>query len=287
MRVNNAVIEINALSLSAKEVHILNGIKMAIPAGAVVGLVGRNGAGKSSLLRCMAGLAVPTQGTCQLLGHACQDLPDSVLERLGYVAQTPDLFEWMEVLEMLRAIGQAYPRWSEERCLSLAKRLDLPLDIKVKSLSGGDQQKLAVILALAHDPDVLLLDEPVSSLDPITRSEFMRALFVDRATDEPENTGLREARTIVISSHLLTDLERVVSHVAFIRDGRLQLLDTWDAMLEHYRQVSSAELDEKQPGILCNNPHNQQSIVDSRKLPHLTGAGRSLSLNELFVELNA
>lgn len=289
MNSNNTVIEINALSLAANDVSvlILNGITLSIPAGAVVGLVGRNGAGKSSLLRCLAGLAVPTRGTCQLLGYSCRDLPDSVLERFGYVAQTPDLFEWMEVLEMLRAIGQAYPRWSEQRCVDLARRLELPLDTKVKNLSGGDQQKLAVVLALAHDPDVLLLDEPVSNLDPITRSEFMRALFIDRAVEEVEDTSLSAARTIVISSHLLTDLERVVSHVAFIRDGRLQLFDAWDAMLEHFRLVNPAALAGDQTGLVCSNPLSKLCIVDTRKLPHLVGAGRSLSLNELFVELNA
>lgn len=287
MRSNNAVIEIIALNLLTKEVHILNGIDMVIPAGAVVGLVGRNGAGKSSLLRCMAGLAVPTQGTCKLLGHACDALPDSVLERLGYVAQAPDLFEWMEVLEMLRAVGQAYPRWSEQRCLALAARLDLSMGGKVKNLSGGDQQKLAVVLALAHDPDVLLLDEPVSNLDPITRSEFMRALFVDRAVDEAQDTGLRAARTILISSHILSDLERVVSHIAFIRDGRLQLFDTWDAVLENFRLVDTAVADVSAAAVVCKNPHTHQCIVDTRKAPQWRSAGRTVSLDELFAELNA
>ena len=287
MTLNNNVIEINALSLSFKDISILNGIQLSIPAGAVVGLVGRNGAGKSSLLRCMAGLAVPTQGTCTLLGHPSIDLPDSTLERLGYVAQSPDLFEWMEALEMLRAIGQAYPRWSEERSLLLAARLNLPLGSKVKNLSVGDQQKLAVVLALAHDPDVLLLDEPVSNLDPITRSEFMRALFVDWAVDDMQDTGLRAARTILISSHILSDLERVVSHVAFIREGRLQLFDAWDAMLENFRLIDSAVIDVSQPAVICKNPHTQQCVVDTRKAPQWTSIGRSLSLDELFMELNA
>ena len=287
MTLKNNVIEINALSLSSKDISILHGIQLSIPAGAVVGLVGRNGAGKSSLLRCMAGLAVPTQGTCTLLGHPCIDLPDNVLERLGYVAQAPDLFEWMEALEMLRAIGQAYPRWSEERSLLLAARLNLPLGSRVKNLSVGDQQKLAVVLALAHDPDVLLLDEPVSNLDPITRSEFMRALFVGRAVDDMQDAGLRAARTILISSHILSDLERVVSHVAFIRDGRLQLFDTWDAILEHFRLVDSTTADLSATTVVCKNPHTHQSVVDTRKAPQWTSTGRTLSLDELFMELNA
>jgi ABC-2 type transport system ATP-binding protein len=287
MKTNEAVIQFNALGLSTKDTNILSNINLSIAQGAVVGLVGRNGAGKSSLLRCMAGLAVPTKGNCTLLGHASKDLPDSVLERLGYVAQAPDLFEWMEALEMLRAIGQAYPRWSEARCLSLAAKLNLPLGSQVKNLSVGDQQKLAVVLALAHDPDVLLLDEPVSNLDPLTRSEFMRALFVDRAVDELQDTGLHAARTIVISSHILSDLERVVSHVAFIRDGQLQLFDAWDAIIESFRLVDSVSDDLSIPAVVCKNPQTGQRVIDTRKAPHLTSAGRSLSLDELFAELNA
>jgi ABC-2 type transport system ATP-binding protein len=287
MTLPSNVIEINALSLSSKDVNILSGIELTIPTGAVVGLVGRNGAGKSSLLRCIAGLAVPTQGTCTLLGHASKDLPDNILERLGYVAQAPDLFEWMETLEMLRAIGQAYPRWSEERSLLLAARLNLPLGSRVKNLSVGDQQKLAVVLALGHDPDVLLLDEPVSNLDPITRSEFMRALFVDRAVDEMQDAGLRAARTILISSHILSDLERVVSHVAFIREGRLQLFEAWDAMLENFRLVDLAAVDLATTAVVCKNPRTHQCVVDTRKAPQWSSAGRTLALDELFAELNA
>lgn len=287
MTLDSPVIEINALSLSLKDASILSGIELTVPAGAVVGLVGRNGAGKSSLLRCIAGLAVPTQGSCMLLGHASQNLPDDVLERLGYVAQAPDLFEWMDTLEMLRAIGQAYPRWSEQRCITLAARLELPLGRKIKNLSVGDQQKLAVVLALGHDPDVLLLDEPVSNLDPITRSEFMRALFVDRAVDEAQDAGLRAQRTILISSHILSDLERVVSHVAFIRGGRLQLFDAWDAVLESFRLVDSSVVDVSTVAVVCKNPHTNQCIVDTRKASHLANAGRNLTLDELFVELNA
>eukprot|EP01034_Spumella_vulgaris_P029776 gene29776-36871_t len=212
---NSGTIRLRAtgLTLRRKQLDVLHDISFDIPAGAVVGLVGRNGAGKSTLLQCLAGLVSPDAGSSELLGYPSLDLSDAVRERLGYVAQTPDLFGWMTVLEHLQTIGRAYPRWNEERCLALALRLDLPLSTSVSKLSGGDQQKLSVVLALAHDPDVLLFDEPVASLDPLTRREFMRAIF---SGAEPA----RE-RTILISSHILSDLERVVSHVAFIRDGRL------------------------------------------------------------------
>jgi ABC-2 type transport system ATP-binding protein len=285
---NKPVIDINAMTLYAKDNCILKDITLAVPQGAVVGLVGRNGAGKSSLLRCVVGLETPTDGTVHLLGEPSSELVDNVLANIGYVAQTPDLFDWMFVTDMIRSIGQAYPRWSEERYLGLATQIGLPLGGRIKNLSGGDQQKLAVVLALAHNPDVLLLDEPVSSLDPLTRSNFMRALFADRTIEgEIDRGNALDGRTIVISSHLLTDLERVVSHVAFMREGRLQLFDTWDAMLEHYRLVPSAQSNIVDASVLCRNYQTQQMVIDTRLMPELSNEGRSLTLDELFAELNA
>ncbi len=235
----NRAIEARDLSLyrssswSASSHHILNRISFTIPAGAVVGLVGRNGAGKSSLMRCLLGLTTPSEGECRLLGCASQDLPDSVRECLGYAAQTPDLFPRLTGLEHLDEMAAVYPGLHLPTAAALAGRLDLPLGKRASSLSMGDQQKLAVVLALAHDPDLVLLDEPVASLDPISRRDFMRALFATRRKPEP--------RTVLVSSHLLSDLERVVSHVMFMREGRVQLFIEWDEAVEHLRALPSPE----------------------------------------------
>jgi ABC-2 type transport system ATP-binding protein len=278
---SDSVIRADMLSLRYGSHEVLRDVSFDIPAGAVVGLVGRNGAGKSTLLQCLAGLVAPNSGSAALLDCPSLDLSDAVRERLGYVAQTPDLFGWMTVTEHLQTIGRAYPRWDEDRCMSLAIRLDLPLMRKVADLSGGDQQKLSVVLALAHDPDVLLFDEPVSSLDPLTRREFMRAIFAGRA----DNAGAGE-RTIIISSHILSDLERVVSHVAFIRDGRLQILDSWDAMLEHYRLAPEGS-EAPSSAIVWRGKASAQALIDTRRAPELASASRALTLDELFMELNA
>jgi ABC-2 type transport system ATP-binding protein len=272
----DSVIRASGLTLRRKHLDVLHDISFDIPAGGVVGLVGRNGAGKSSLLQCLTGLAAPDAGHCELLGCPSLDLSDAVRERLGYVAQTPDLFGWMSAEEHLRAIGRAYPRWDEARCLGLAARLELPLARKVRDLSGGDQQKLSVVLALAHDPDVLLFDEPVASLDPLSRREFMRAIF----------SGEDRERTVIISSHILSDLERVVTHLAFIRSGRLQVLDSWDAMLEHYR-VAPAGSAPPGAAVVWRGKAGQRALIDTRLAPELASASRALTLDELFVELNA
>lgn len=270
-------IRASGITLRRKHLDVLHDVSLDIPAGAVVGLVGRNGAGKSTLLQCLAGLVAPDAGHSELLGCPSLDLNDAVRERLGYVAQTPDLFGWMTVHEHLQTIGRAYPRWDEDRCMALALRLDLPLSTSVARLSGGDQQKLSVVLALAHDPDVLLFDEPVASLDPLTRREFMRAIF---SGGDPA----RE-RTVLISSHILSDLERVVSHVAFIRAGRLQAFDSWDAMLEHYR-LAPQGCEVPAGAVIWRSHASGQVLLDSRRAPQLAGAGRALTLDELFMELN-
>ncbi|MEO7106000.1 MAG: ABC transporter ATP-binding protein [Rhodoferax sp.] len=284
-----SAIHVQNLTLRIGHETILQDINLQVPAGAVVGLVGRNGAGKSSLLRCLVGLEDPSSGGSTLLGCPSLHLTDTVRERLGYVAQTPDVFEWMEVMEMIKVIGSAYPQWNETRALALAVQLNLPVGRRISELSGGDQQKLSVVLAMAHNPELLLLDEPVSSLDPMTRREFMRALFTspllsDTASDAAG--GAERPRTVLISSHLLTDLERVVTHVAFVREGRLQLFDAWDAMLEHLRLVPLAAVNGRTEGVVCRNPLAHTAVIDTRVLMGHATSGRAMGLDELFLELN-
>ncbi|OYU32077.1 MAG: hypothetical protein CFE39_05220 [Comamonadaceae bacterium PBBC2] len=262
-----------------KSKAILDLVNLQVPHGAVLGLVGRNGAGKSTLLRSFVGLTVPDSGYCKLGGCLSTELSDEVRERLGYVAQTPDLFDWLTGDEHFERIGRLYAHWEQDRANALAVQLDLPLFTKAKDLSLGDQQKLSVVLAMGHDPDVLILDEPVASLDPLTRRAFMRALFENRDGDRP--------RTVVISSHLLNDLERVVTHVAFIREGRIQLADEWDALTEHLRLVQVPNTETPCGAVFKSRRHDQGLwLVDTRQAGAPL-AGRALNLDDLFLELNA
>jgi len=270
---SKTVIHCERLAVHANSRTILNGVTLDVPRGAVVGVVGRNGAGKSTLLRSMVGLTAPGEGSVTLLGSPALQMNDDIRARLGYVAQTPDLFEWLTAFETLQLIGKAYPTWDSKYCLDLAFRFDLPLRSKVSRLSGGDRQKLSVVLAMAHRPEVLVLDEPVSNLDPLTRRDFMRALFSDGAGDT----------TVVISSHLLNDLERLVSHVLFMREGFLQFFDTWDAILEHVRMVPA---DMAVPPHALVRRNRQQQIVDTRRAHALCNAGQACSLDQLFDALN-
>jgi ABC-2 type transport system ATP-binding protein len=286
---------------------ILQDVNLAIPHGAVVGLIGANGCGKSTLLRCLVGLHNPQQGQVRLFNTPALEMDDTIRERLGFVAQSADLFPWLSVEKHIKMIGQAYPKWRERRAIELALRLRLPMGREVSQLSGGDQQKLAVVLALAHQPDLVILDEPVSSLDPMTRRDFMRSLFQDERpffadsideTDQHDDSA-KYAPTILISSHLLSDLERVVSHVAFMRDGRIQLFEEWDAVLEFIRVLPKSLF--KLPKSLCIAENAEQLILDIRTLNNWTKTNPATGfdidaivtvpsisgLDDLFIALNS
>lgn len=225
----DTAIQVQALSLRYDQRAALDQVSFSVPTGAIVGLVGRNGAGKSTLLRCLVGLTLADSGRSTLLGCDSTQLDDSTRGSLGYVSQTADLLQWLKVWQHIEYIGSFYPRWSAQRAHALCQRLVLDEGAKVSALSVGDQQKLALVLAMAHDPDLLLLDEPVASLDPLARRDFMRLLFEDDSARETP-------RTVLLSSHLLTDLERVVSHVVMLREGRVQVQGEWDALQEQRGQ---------------------------------------------------
>lgn len=254
----------------------LDHVTLRIPHGAVVGLVGRNGAGKSTLMRCLLGLAPPSQGHSRLLGEPSLALSDAIRNRLGYVAQTPDLYGWLNGHEHLNELAAVYTHFDAKRALRLAVQLDVPLGRRADKVSGGDQQKLAVLLALAHDPDLLLLDEPVANLDPISRRDFMRALFANRAQGHE--------RSVLLSSHLLADLERVVSHVLFLREGRVQLYGAWDELAENLLCLDAFHAQDTPGMVHCGA---LGTIVDRRQWLGGLGGGRALSMDDLFASLNA
>lgn len=282
----NAV-TVDRLSLRYGPVTVLNDMTFSVSPGSVLGVVGRNGAGKSTLLQCLLGLTVPQVGASNILGCPSLALTDDVKARLGYVAQSPELFEWLRVHEQISLIGGLYPGWSQARARELCLRFDLPEDMRVRKLSLGEKQRLAIVLALAHQPDLLVFDEPVASLDPIGRRDFLRALF-------EQESGNGDAVTVVISSHLLEDLERVVTHVLFLDHGRVQLMGARDELAEQIRVAFTNAPVAAQAGVLHTRKLDDgtwQSVIDLRVLPAaaLLPAVRmqALGLADLFVALNS
>jgi len=223
-----SVIDIQGLTKRFGATEVLRGVDWQIPKGSVVGLVGTNGAGKSTLIKCLLGLLKPTAGTIQILGEDPWTLSAAAKERLGYVPQTVQLYPWMTVDQITRYVGAFYQNWDAAWVSILIDRWQLPRNHRVGPLSQGQLQKLALVLAIGHRPDLLILDEPVASLDPVARREFLRSLL--------ELTGDNE-HTVLFSTHITSDLERVASHVAMLRDGRIAMFDELDVMKDRVKRL--------------------------------------------------
>ncbi len=230
----DACVSLQGLKVSFGSQRVLDGLDWSLPTGQVVGLLGRNGAGKTTLIEALLGLREPDAGTALLFGHPSQALPDAVRARIGYVPQRSDLFEWMTAEQMLAYFRSFYPRWNTAKVDGLMSRWDIARDKPVGKLSGGQQQRLSIIRALAHEPELLVLDEPVASLDPAGRRDFLGELVeqvVDRRT------------TIVFSTHILSDLERVAVDVAFLSGGRIALHSPLDDLLESSVRLGGVPVD--------------------------------------------
>jgi ABC-2 type transport system ATP-binding protein len=214
-------------------VWALRDCSLALPAGSVTALVGPNGAGKTTLLHLAAGLRRPTTGTVSVYGHAPWGEPAAVLPRIGFVAQEHPLYRGFTVAEMLRLGRTLNPRWDGDLATSRLARLGIPLGKRVGALSGGQQAQVALVMALAKRPDLLLLDEPLASLDPLARREFV-GLLAESVAD----TGA----TVLLSSHIITELERVCDRLILLAGGATQLDGDIEAIVAaHQRLVGPPE----------------------------------------------
>jgi ABC-2 type transport system ATP-binding protein len=207
------IIEARGLGKRFRRTWALRDCSLTIPAGSIVALVGHNGAGKSTLLNLLVGLIHPTEGTVSVLGGAPAGSPEA-LDGVGFVAQDAPLYQNMSVADTLRLIGSLNHRWDNERAEARLAELGIPQDRRVGRMSGGQQAQLALTLALARRPRLLVLDEPLAMLDPLARFDFMDTVMTAAATD-----GL----TVVFSSHALAELERVADYLIVLSRGRLQV----------------------------------------------------------------
>jgi ABC-2 type transport system ATP-binding protein len=196
-----------------------------LPTGRVCALVGPNGAGKTTLLHCAVGLLTPTGGQIRVLDQPPDQDPE-LLARVGFVAQDTPLYGSFTVAEMLEVGAKCNPRWDGGQARARLARLQIPLDRKTQNLSGGQRAQVALAIALSKRPEVLLLDEPLASLDPLARREFLQTLMDAVATD---------GTTVVLSSHLVTDLERICDHLLLLREGRIRIGGEIDALLREHR----------------------------------------------------
>ena len=206
----------NGLEMRFPGCEALRGIDLNVPSGSVFALLGENGAGKTTLIRILTGFQSPTAGDCTVCGLDPRKDSLEIRRRIGYVSDQPALYDWMRVDEIGWFTASFYADGFLERYGESILHFEVPRNRKIKHLSKGQRAKVALALALAHDPELLILDEPTSGLDPHVRREFMESM-VDRAV-----TG----RTVLISSHQISEVERVADMVAIIHQGKVRLMDS-------------------------------------------------------------
>lgn len=225
---NTPIIDVAHLRKAFGAHEVLRDVRLQIPAGAVVGLIGANGAGKTTLIKCLLGLLEPTAGTAKLFGQTAWDLDAATKARLSYVPQEVALYPWMRVQQVVDYTGAFYPNWDRAWAQQLIQRWALPPRHLVKTLSTGQLQKLALVLGMGHRPELMLLDEPVASLDPVGRREFLRSVLELQAN---------HVRTVLFSTHITSDLERIATHVAILRDGRMIHFDEMDNLKDCFKRL--------------------------------------------------
>lgn len=223
-----AVIAVENLSRRFQQKTALDAVSLYVPRGCVCGLVGENGAGKTTLIKHLLGLLRAESGSARVFGLDPTIHRVEVLSRLGYLSENRDLPGWMRVTELLRYTEAFYPQWDGDYAEQLRAEFDLPLPARVSTLSQGQQAKLGLLLALAYRPELLVLDEPSSGLDPLVRREMLEAII--RAVAE-------EGRTVLFSSHLLDEVERVSDHLAMLHQGRLVFTGPLDQVRQSHRRL--------------------------------------------------
>lgn len=290
----SAAIELIDVYKSFGEKRVLTGATLTAPVGSVVGLLGKNGAGKTTLLKCALGLLRPQQGQTLVFGQPAWTLAAETKARLGYVPQTALLYPWMAVGQIVDYTASFYATWNQRSVDDVLLRWRLDRADRVGKLSVGQQQRLAIVLALGHDPELLVLDEPAAALDPEARREFLDLLLEIAA----------RGKTVLLSTHITSDLEHVAERIAVLQDGRIRLDEELDALKErvarlHVHARQPLPLEVNVPGMLRveraeGEPHEMLLAVE-RTSPALvaeltrrwsaTVEVEPLNLEDIFLEL--
>jgi ABC-2 type transport system ATP-binding protein len=223
---SESVISVSELTRQFGAKTALDSVSVSMPRGAVYGLVGANGAGKTTLIKHILGLLRAESGTVRVFGLDPVTNPVAVLSRIGYLSEENDLPGWMRVDELIRYSRAFYPAWDDAYAEELRQAFALDPAATIRNLSKGQKARAGLLIALAHRPELLVLDEPSSGLDPIVRRDILGAVI---------RTIADEGRTVLFSSHLLGEVEQVADHVTMINEGKIVLSAPLDAVRESHR----------------------------------------------------
>jgi len=266
-------------------------LSLEVPRGSIFGLLGQNGAGKSTTIRTLLNLLQPTSGRLSVLGLDSVTGSLALRRRVGYLPEDPAYYLWMTVDEIVRFNAAFYPTWDRSLVDALLERLGLPRHRRLRALSRGMQAKVGLVLALGPRPEVLILDDPTSGLDPVVRREFLEAILANTQS---------EGGTVLFSTHLLHEMERVADEVAILHEGKLRVrasLDGLKAATNKLRAIYPERLPDSFPvkGLLRVERNHHQALLtvtsfDESMPEKLRGDGAEsvevidLSLEEIFVE---
>jgi ABC-2 type transport system ATP-binding protein len=222
------VLRTTGLRRSFGKVRAVDGLDLTVQAGEIYGFLGRNAAGKTTTIRMLMGIIKPEAGSIELLGATTTRTTIDQKRRIGYVSQEPAFYPWMSARQLGRFVGGLYPTWDPSEFERLLQVLEIPADRRASHLSGGTRLKLALALALAHRPALLILDEPTSGLDPVARREFL---------DIIHHQARRHHRTTFFSTHRIDEVERVADRIGILDKGRLHYEGDIQTLRDSIRRI--------------------------------------------------
>lgn len=291
---SNAVVNLSNISLTFEgKASTLDSLHFQLEKGSITGLLGRNGSGKSTLMKVLLGLLQPDSGDVGCFGEAVTSLSVEARKRIGYVPQSDTPLSWMKLEEALAMIASFHNNWDHDLIKRYLTEWNLHKQDYIDEMSVGQQQMAAILMAIGHHPDLLILDEPVASLDPISRRQFLQAIV-----ELNENLN----KTILFSTHIVSDLERIASHVAILHKKKIRFHDSIDSIQEshcrlrirgealldeipsHLPDITHYRRDGNHASAMAKNwnPDKTQSLQEALKA---TVNAETMQLEELFMEL--
>lgn len=216
----------------------VDGLSLSVKQGSTFGLIGPNGAGKSTTIKMMMGILRPTAGTIRVLGRDVATEAEEIKQRVGYVPELHFMDSWMRVKEVTGYCRSAYARWNDDVCREMLERFELDPTRKVAQMSKGMLVKLSLVLAVSHEPEMLLMDEPMAGLDPVAREEFLDGVL---------RTVCDRGQTVLLSTHALDDIQRIADEVGFLYGGRLLLQRNVEELLSSTRRIRATLTQESVP----------------------------------------
>lgn len=290
---DKSIIEICHITKSYKNKQVLNHLSLNVPKGSVFGLLGKNGAGKTTLIKSILGLLKISAGNISVLSDNPWSFKAATKEKLGYVPQSDRIYPWLTVEALINYTASFYTHWNKALVSQLVAEWEIELKEKVGVLSEGQAQKVSIILALGHEPELLILDEPVASLDPAARRQFIKTIL---------NIVSQRNCTVFFSTHITSDLERVADRVALLKDGHIDFEGELDQLKDEVKRLrifmpQMLPEDFHLQGMLHCESASKQALISVRGFnDEIKGALEKdfnarveiedLNLEEIFLELN-